>query len=316
MNGVNYDKFEKNYNGQKWWEEMKQRRKNKTEEQKDLDRKLVQHIGEVTNNLRMINLTEIKKLVDQGAQIDHWVEFAGGRYNAIQLAANNGSDEAVEAVIYLLNTFNFIPKELGNDYSSPLALSIFNGYSKMAKEIIKIKKSKNPIYSFLRWSLFSITDDEKLNSFEEIRRNYNFSKILKEDLKLIKDHGQFDQDVILTNLSTLFNFCKSKNINLEECLGKSYNIGNPIAWRFKSGNTNHWVAEEIQKTFKVGKVSIENCPNKITVFFVLLLSFLFIFLDLRFPMVKNVHPVKQRPIRSRFCQISFVENSCWSKTRN
>ena len=100
-----------------------------------------------------------------------------------------------------------------------------------------------------------------MNILEEIRRNYNFSKILKEDLKQIKDQGEFDNDKIRSNLPTLSNFWKSRN--LEECFGKSYNIGNPIAWRFKSGNKYHWVAEEIQKTCKIGKASIENCGNNI-----------------------------------------------------
>ena len=40
-----YDRYEKYFNGQKWWEEMKIRRKNKSEKQKDLDRSLIEKIG-------------------------------------------------------------------------------------------------------------------------------------------------------------------------------------------------------------------------------------------------------------------------------
>ena len=262
-----YDYYEEYYKDQKWWEEMKQRMKNKTEKQKDLDRKLVQQIGDGYYQNPIINLSEIKKLVKQGAQIDHWVEHNGWGYNAAQLAVRNGSDEAIKAGMFLIEHFDFIQTDRRGRWAySPLALSITFGHPKMAKEIIKMKKSKNPIYSFLRRADRRTTEDEKMKILEEIRRNYNFSNILKEDLKQIKDQGKFGDDRIRSNLPTLFNFCKSENVSLEECFGKSYKIGNPIAWRFKSGNKNHLVAEEIQKTCKSGKVTIENCRNKIKVF--------------------------------------------------
>ena len=264
---LGYEMYENYYNGQKWWEETKQRMENKTEKQKELDRKLVQQIGDYYKK-PIINLSEIKKLVKQGATIDHWVEIGGsiGRYNAVQLAAWNGSDEATKAGMFLIEHFDFIETDRDEYCYSPLGISINWGHSKIAKEIIKMKKSKNPIYSFLRWAGYRTTEDEKMKILEEIRRNYNFSNILKEDLKQIKDQGKFGDDRIRSNLPTLFNFCKSENVSLEECFGKSYKIGNPIAWRFKSGNKNHLVAEEIQKTCKSGKVTIENCRNKIKVF--------------------------------------------------
>jgi len=60
--------------------------------------------------------------------------------------------------------------------------------------------------------------------------------------------------------------CEYK-VNLEECFGKSYEIKDPITWRFKIGKKHHWVAEEIQKTFKNGNVSVENLNRKIKVHF-------------------------------------------------
>ena len=259
-----YDYYEKYYKGQKWWEEMKQRRKTKTIKQKELDRKLVQQIG-YWRNKPIINLSEIKKLVKQGAQIDHWVEFGGWKYNAVQLAAENGSDEATKAGMFLIEHFDFIQTERGYCYS-PLGISINWGHLKMAKEIIKMKKSTNPIYSFLRCADYK-TDDEKMKILEEIEKSFNFSKFLKEDLKQIKEEGKFGDDHVRSNLRHLFKFCKSKNMNLEECFGKSYEIKDPITWRFTVGNKHHWVAEEILKTFENGTVSIENLKNKIKVHF-------------------------------------------------
>ena len=247
---------------------MKQRIKNKTEKQKDLDRKLVQQIGDPRKKAR-INLSEIKKLVKQGATIDHWVEYDYARWNAVQLAAENGSDEAIEAGLLLIEHFDFIQTERGDDYyySSPLGISIYNGHSKMAKEIIKMKKSKNPIYSFLRWADKDTTEDEKMKILEEIEKSFNFSKLLKEDLKQIRDEGKFGTDRIRSNLRDLFKFCKSKNVSLEKCFGKSYEIKDPITWRYKIGNKHQWVAEKILKDFENGPVSIQNSKNKIKVQF-------------------------------------------------
>ena len=136
----------------------------------------------------------------------------------------------------------------------------------MAKEIIKMKKSKNPIYSFLSWA-DRTTEDEKLKILEEIEKSFNFSKLLKEDLKQIKHEGKFGETDVRSNLRHLFKFCKSKNVNLEECFGKSYEINDAITWRFSIGNKHHWVAEEIQKTFKNGKVLIKNTNSNIKVNF-------------------------------------------------
>ena len=102
---------------------------------------------------------------------------------------------------------------------------------------------------------------------EEIKKWYNFSKILKEDMKQIKDEGKFNESNIRRNL--LFKYCKqSKNTNfLEECFGKSYTIEGTIVWRFNNRNKYHWVADEIQNDFKNGKVRIKNINNTIKVKF-------------------------------------------------
>jgi len=258
--------YENIYAGQKWWEDMKNRMKNKTDIQKDLDRKLIEEIGNPIKKPK-INFSEIKKLVERGATIDHWVETDGGRENAVLLAGWNGSDEATETICYLIQKFDFIKTEEEGDYGSPLGRSIYNGYSKRTKSILETKTAKDPIYVFLRRATWRQTEDEKLELLEEIQKSYNFSKLIKEDLKKIKDEGQFNDSRVRQNLPILFKFCKTKNVELEECFGKSYNITNPIGWRFKSGNKHHWVAEEIQKTFKNGKVSIENLQNQIKVLF-------------------------------------------------
>ena len=145
-----------------------------------------------------------------------------------------------------------------------------------------MKSAKDPIYTFLRRAS-SQTEDEKLELVEEIEKNYNFSKLIKEDFKKIKDRGQFNDSSIRRNLPILFKYCKSKNVEfLEECFGKSYEIRNPLGWRFKTGNKHYWVAEEIQKTFTNGKVSMENSGNGIEVLYICyFLRFFIYFLDHR-----------------------------------
>jgi len=268
-----FDYFESHYAGQKWWEDMKNRIKNKTEMQKDLDRKLIEEIGNPKENPK-INLSEIKKLVERGATIDHWVEYyglPGSRLNAVMLAADNESDEATELICYLIQQFDFIKTDERGGYYSPLGRSIENGYSERTKLILETKTAKDPIYAFLRRAICQMEDEifhEKLELLEQIQKSYNFSKFIKEDLKKIKDKGEFNNPYVRRNLPILLKFCKSKNVEfLEECFGKSYEIKNPISWRFKSGYKHHWVAEEIKKTFKTGKVSIENVQNQIKVFY-------------------------------------------------
>jgi len=52
---------------------------------------------------------------------------------------------------------------------------------------------------------------------------------------------------------------------LEEVFGKSYDLNEPITWRFTKNGKFKWVAEEIQKRYKSGKVSIKNDRNKLKV---------------------------------------------------
>ena len=140
-----------------------------------------------------------------------------------------------------------------------------------------MKHSKNPIYSFLT-NAYKQTDDEKIIILKEIEKYYNLSKLIKEDLKQIGNEGKFNDYNVRRNLPILFDFCKSKSSEfLEECFGKSYQIQNPITWRFQKENKLHWVAEEIQKYFKNGKVFIENLQNTIKVKFEFYLEFLKLF---------------------------------------
>jgi len=248
---------------------MKIRIKNKTEKQKDLDRRLAEEIGE-PNKDPIMDLEKIKNLVKEGAKMDHWVEYGyGDRWNAIQLASRNKSDKNDEIIYFLSKQFDFVTKE--EDWNSPLSIALYWGKTQRSKKLIEKTSLKNPVFAFLlnagRWT--EIPDEEKLEILDQIETNYNLAKVIKEDLKQIQDQGKFGDYNVRKNLPVLFKFCKRKSSSfLEEVFGKSYDLNEPITWRFTKNGKFKWVAEEVQKRFQNGKVSIENDQDNIKVQFV------------------------------------------------
>ena len=240
--------------------------KNKTEKQKDLDRRLVEEIGDSELD-PIMDLEKIKSLVRGGAEMDHWVEYAG-RCNAIQLASRNRSDKNNEIIYFLSKKFDFVTKEEGVE--SPLSDALYFGKTQRSKKLVETKCLENPVFAFLlsAGKITSIPDDEKLEIIDQIETTHNLAKVIKEDLKQIQDRGKFGDSDVRRNLPALFKFCKRKSSSfLEEVFGKSYDLNAPITWRFTKNGTFKWVAEEIQKRYKNGKVSIKNDQDNIKVRF-------------------------------------------------
>ena len=100
-----YDYYEQRYSAHKWWNKIKNRTKNKTQKQKELDRRLVEAVGN-PDDQPVIDFEKIKELVKEGAQVDHWVEYDDDeRYNTIQLAMKNESEEMDKVIYFLISTF-------------------------------------------------------------------------------------------------------------------------------------------------------------------------------------------------------------------
>ena len=268
---LGYEYYEKLYSGHKWWENMKIRMKNKNEKQKDLDRRLVEAIGDPIKQ-PIMDLEKIKNLVKQGAQMDHWVEdgVVGSRRNAIQLASWNRSDKNDEIIYFLSKQFDFVTKE--EDLQSPLSRALMYDQTQRSKKLIEKRSLENPVFAFLLnaggWKN-TITDEEKLEILDQIGTNYNLAKVIKEDLKQIQDRGKFGDSDVRKNLPVLFKFCKRKSSSfLEEVFGKSYDINEPMTWRFTKTGKFKWVAEEIQKRYKNGTITIKNDNNSLKVIFI------------------------------------------------
>jgi len=74
-NKENLDKYkwrENNHGGSVWWEEMKSRIENKTEKQIDLDRQLIEVIGNPEMENRKIDFEKVINLIKMGSTVDHW----------------------------------------------------------------------------------------------------------------------------------------------------------------------------------------------------------------------------------------------------
>lgn len=157
-----YDFYNQNHNNAIWWRAMKARMQHKSSDQIALDRQLIESIGYRSN----INLENVKNLIERGAKVDHWVGLDdrgssthSSRYNAIQLAAFNSSDEATEAIRIFVQSFpNFMNRDIGG-WDSILARSMRSGYVHRTNVIISTKTAENPIYSFL--TMAKSTKDEK-----------------------------------------------------------------------------------------------------------------------------------------------------------
>jgi len=228
-----------------------------------LDRNLIEQIGPLGRT--SFYLEKIKSLVESGATPDHWVENYGRQNNAIQLASKNKNEQANPTLEYLLFKFtNFVNKEEG--FASPLSFALWSGNLKKTKFILKKKISINPIYCCMKWFVRKLTDEEKMEIISQIEEIYDLKKIIKDDLKQIGDEREFGNGNVRQNIPILFNYLQSKSPKLiSEYFGKSNNINEPLTWRFEKANKFHWVAEEMQKRYKNGKISIENNEDIIKV---------------------------------------------------
>ena len=202
-----YERYERLYSGHKWWENMKIRMKNKTNEQKDLDRLLVEAIGPQNN---YPNMDQIKNLVDQGAQMDHWVDYLG-RANAMQLASINNSDNADQVIKFLAEKFDFITQEEEDD--SPLSKALKYADTERSVNIIKMGIVTNPIFSLLFAGGQNSVEDQ-VQILHEIEKSYDFTKVAKDDLTQIEAKTKFgDDELDLSRLRIIYIFFSYWNVS-------------------------------------------------------------------------------------------------------
>ena len=269
QNHWRFDEFEKRYKNDPWWREMKERMKNKTRKEIELDRRLFEEVG-MSRDINDCNLKDVSKLISMGAQLDHWIEYGGTLYNVITSAAIRESDNATLTVKLLLEKFpKYLNTDRGGFDESPLRLSMLHHWSQMPlqmmKMIIQTKTVVNPIYTFLigsdavHWSI-----DGKLGMLETIDTFYDLRIIIPADIKQFSEcqdnNHCVEDDMQKKNLMVLYEFCGQKG-KLKNVFGKSYSINSPLGWRFKIQHHFKWVAQEMVHRNFNGRCSIKNMGN-------------------------------------------------------
>jgi hypothetical protein len=242
-NRKRFEDFENWYHGEEWFCRFKIRlEKGKSEKQIRVDRELYEAVGD--DGVKP-DLAKIKKLVEiENATVDHWV--GSGEWNAIRMAIYNGDKDQGEAVIYLLGKNpKFMNKSGVGWRMSMLEYAIILERKEIVDYLIKQKGDKRPIYGFLLRA-GKQTKDRKIEIIRLIDSSYQMAKIIKNDFKRIREDGEFNY--VRKNLEILFNYCSSKSPDfLETVFGKSYNIKDPLSWRYKSGQNTHWFVEFMSK---------------------------------------------------------------------
>ena len=108
------EEMDKRFGGGQWWEDMKERIRTKDKEQTDLDRKLVETVGNRWTNEGnfQMNLEEVENLIGKGAKPDFWVsmeqfeeEDDGRRRNVMDMALANDSEDGKRATRILVEAF-------------------------------------------------------------------------------------------------------------------------------------------------------------------------------------------------------------------
>ena len=141
---------------------------------------------------------------------------------------------------------------------------MWNGFIEKSKRIIETKIPKNPIFTFLNSANGS--KSEKLSILAHIDKFYNLAKVVKDDFRQVGDLDKLKEKLVRENLKTLLEFCqKTKSPHfLQHVLGQSYQIDEPISWRYQNGNQFEPIVDSLaKKGFATGQISIKRVEDEI-----------------------------------------------------
>ena len=258
-----YAKFDWNYQNQEWWVQMKTRMAHKTEGQLLLDKTLI----EVVNAEDEIDLDRIEELLRKGAKIDHWKIDGSSNYrlNAFMVAARSPAENATEAVKILIKRFpNFMTRDTGM-MESPVGRAIFTNNLPMVDAILSQHKVENPLFSFMINAKGWSNEDKKV-MLQTIDKYYKFKIVFDADFMRLRQEnrlGPRDVDV-RENVAQMFRYCRSKSPTfLDDVVGKSHMVDDPIAWRYKGACQNYtWLVQDLEKLgFNTGEIRIKKQGN-------------------------------------------------------
>jgi len=274
--GQNFGKTEiqeiEKFTGKEWTKKLEERRKNKTEDQKIKDRKLIEEIGyweEIDGENANPNLSKIKKLLDEGAEIDYFVPYGNdGDYptrNAFDFSIYQKKEEIINL---FLKNFSDYRKETNGDYWSLLGhlfnnkLENNNNLENIGIELVKTKQPVHPIYDLIRW--YSGYDGSEFeNILKIILSNYNPGPQIKLALQKLAENNEFQLSPFTNNLPKLKKYF-SKHFGpdyLKSIIGSTYKIEAPICELFLKNGKKFWVVQEIQNLGLNGIIKFEKDSN-------------------------------------------------------
>ena len=249
--------------GKEWTKKWEERRNNKTEDQKIKDRKLIEEIGywsAINGENPNPNLSKIKKLLDEGAQIDYFVPIGNGGYpdrNAFDFAIYEKKEEILKLFI---KNFSDYKKETNVNYGSLLGNLCYYNLENIGMELVKTKQPVHPIYDLI----YNYKDGSEFeNILKIILSNYNPGTQIKMALQKLAENNEFQDYRVANNLPKLKNYL-SKNFAtdyLKSIIGSTYKIEDPICELFLKNGKKFWVIQEIQNLELNGIIEFEKDSN-------------------------------------------------------
>ena len=239
-------------------------RKNKTEDQKIKDRKLIEEIGYwwgINWEYPNPNLSKIKKLLDEGAEIDYFIPSGNNDYYPTRNAFDFAIYQTKEKILKLfLKNFSDYRKEKNGDYRSLLGDLFDYNLDNIGIELIKTKEPVHPIYDLIRYYKGG---SEFENILKIILSNYNPGSQIKMALQKLAENKEFQDYRVANNLPKLKNYL-SKNFAtdyLKSIIGSTYKIEDPICELFLKNGKKFWVIQEIQNLGLNGIIKFEKDAN-------------------------------------------------------
>ena len=255
----------KKYTGKDWTKKWEERRNRKSEDQKIKDRKLIEEIGywkNINGENPNPNLSKIKKLLDEGAEIDYFIPLLNDDDYPIQNAFDFAIYQKNEEILKLfLKYFSDYIKEKSGDYWSLLGSLFINNSENIGIKLVKTQQPVHPIYDLIRW--YSGYGSEFENILKSILSNYNPGTQIKMALQKLAENNQFQDSDVTKNLPKLKNYL-SKHFGpdyLKSIIGSTYKIEDPICELFLKNGKKFWVIQEIQNLGLNGIIKFEKDAN-------------------------------------------------------
>ena len=260
------------YGGEQWWKDMKKRIQRKDKRQVDLERELVETVGNPADEGNVqINVEQIENLIEEGAKPDFWVgqkefqeEDGGVMWTVMEMALYNVSHDGKRATKILVDAFPEFRADETKGAKSLLGYAF--AINRNWEVVLETKRHKNPIVAFLRWS--GETTSSKKDKFKQlvaIGRRYPFGPEIKKALSWLHKFQEMREKNTVLNMPVLMEYCNSNSKDLTNFLGGSYKIKDEMAFQFPFKKKDIWVAQFLQDHGMTGLVDVRKTASGVSI---------------------------------------------------